>query len=291
MNTVPGAVRSRIVRSVDRRERARVERLLRCIEQAFSILNVRSIPAADATTVARIRSAAVARFGRHGFARTSVREIASDAGVSPGLVIHHFGSKEGLRRACDEWMVAQLIGEKARLGDTEVASTIREWLDDPGRFRGYLDYVGMMLADGTGGGDRLFDLLLAETRAMLEEGVASGAMRESSDPELRAVLVTVHGLAPLLLREHLARVLGAPLDDPATVRRMTLPTLELYTHGLYADTRILDAARSAIADVGDGHAVAHPEAAVPADRVRSDKGPGNPNQDPDPPTGDDAARH
>ncbi|MGR0220469.1 TetR family transcriptional regulator [Agromyces sp. ZXT2-6] len=251
---------------------------------------MRSIPAGDATTASRIRDAAVARFGAGGFARTSVRDIAADAGVSPGLVIHHFGSKEGLRRACDEWMVGQLMGEKSRLGDTSVASSIREWLDDPGRFRGYLDYVAMMLADGTEGGARLFDLILGETRAMLAEGVASGAMHESSDPELRALLVTVYGLAPLLLRDHLARTLGAPLDDAATVRRMTLPTLELYTHGMYTDSRILDAARAAIADAGAGHASPHPDASAPAERVRSDKGTGNPNQDPDPPTGDDAAQ-
>jgi AcrR family transcriptional regulator len=250
---------------------------------------VRSIPVGDATTAARIRDAAVGRFGAKGFARTSVREIAADAGVSAGLVIHHFGSKDGLRRACDEWMVEQLMGEKARLGDTSVAASIREWLDDPGRFRGYLDYMATMLADGGEGGARLFDRLVAETRAMLDEGVASGAMRESTDPELRALLVTVYGLAPLLLRDHLARALGAPIDDPATVRRMTLPTLELYTHGMYTDSRILDAARAAIGESASGHASPHPDASTPADRVRSDKGPGNPNQDPDPPGDDDAA--
>lgn len=250
---------------------------------------MRSISPEDATTAARIRDAAVARFGADGYARTSLRDIAADAGVSAALVIHHFGSKEGLRRACDEWMVTQLMGEKARLGDTSVAASIREWIDDPGRFRAYLDYMAVMLADDTEGGARLFDLLLAETRAMLDEGVASGAMRESSDPELRAVLVTVYGLAPLLLRDHLARALGAPLDDAATVRRMTLPTLELYTHGMYTDSRILDAARAAIADAGDRHTSARRETAAPTDRVRSDKGAGNPNQDPDPPSGDRAA--
>jgi AcrR family transcriptional regulator len=233
---------------------------------------MRSTPAADATTRARIRDAAVARFGAQGFARTSVREIAADAGVSAALVIHHFGSKAELRRACDDWLVAELMGEKAQLGTASVAATMRAWLDDPSRFRPYLDYVSSMLADGTDGGARLFDLLLAETRAMLDAGVDDGTMRHSSDPELRAVLVTLYGLAPLLLRDQLARALGAPIDSPATLRRMTVPTLELYTHGLYADERMLEAARAAVAS-----------ATGPATRVRSDKGPGNPNQDPDPP--------
>ena len=56
----------------------------------------------DLTTSARIRDAAIAQFGAHGF-NTGVRAIATAAGVSPGLVIHHFGSKDGLRKACDEY--------------------------------------------------------------------------------------------------------------------------------------------------------------------------------------------
>ncbi|MUN06616.1 TetR family transcriptional regulator [Agromyces luteolus] len=251
------------------------------------MLNMRSVRPEDATTAARIRDAAIARFGAHGYAGTSLREVASDVGVSAALVIHHFGSKEGLRRACDDWLVHELMGEKDRLGDATVAATIREWLDDPARFRTSIAYLAVMLADGSPAADRLFDLLLAETGAMLERGVADGSMHPSSDPDLRAVLITAYGLAPLLLRGQFARVLGAPLDSPAVVRRMTLPTLEFYTQGLYADTRLLDAARDALDAAADGHA---PESrrVDPAPRVRSDKGPGNPVQDPDPPVGDSA---
>jgi hypothetical protein len=53
---------------------------------------------------------------------------------------------------------------------------------------------------------------------------------------------------------------------------MTLPTLELYTHGLYSSTAILEAASAALA--GSPETSRGP---------RSDKGAGDPNQDPDPP--------
>lgn len=236
-------------------------------------MNVRSVPTEDATAAARIRDAAIALFGERGFDRTSVREIATDAGVSAALVIHHFGSKEGLRQACDDWLVTRLIGEKTRTAGPEIAATMREWLDDPELFRAYIDYFAMMLADGTEGGNRLFDRLVHETAAMLDAGVEDGSMHESSDPEMRALLITIYGLAPLLLREQLARSMGTPLASAAAIRRMTRPTLELYTHGLYTDTRVLDAAEAALQGVPS-------TATVP----RSDKGPGNPNQDPDPPS-------
>ena len=54
------------------------------------------LTAEDLTTRARIRDAAIGLFGRDGFGPATVRAVASAAGVSPGLVIHHFGSKAGL---------------------------------------------------------------------------------------------------------------------------------------------------------------------------------------------------
>ena len=58
--------------------------------------------AGDLTARARIRDAAIRHFADDGYERTTIRGIAATAGVSPGLLRHHFGSKEELRRACDE---------------------------------------------------------------------------------------------------------------------------------------------------------------------------------------------
>ncbi|MDN5559804.1 MAG: TetR/AcrR family transcriptional regulator, partial [Ruaniaceae bacterium] len=46
----------------------------------------------DLTAAARIRDAAIDVFGRRGFEAASIREIAREAGVSPALVMHHYGS-------------------------------------------------------------------------------------------------------------------------------------------------------------------------------------------------------
>lgn len=79
----------------------------------FSVLNMRS---ADLTAAARIRDAAIEQFGEHGFG-VGLRAIAEAAGVSAALVIHHFGSKEGLRKACEDY-----IAEKIRNTKSEVSS-------------------------------------------------------------------------------------------------------------------------------------------------------------------------
>jgi AcrR family transcriptional regulator len=50
---------------------------------------------ADATRGALL-AAARDRFARSGFAATTVREIATDAGVDPALIVRYFGGKRGL---------------------------------------------------------------------------------------------------------------------------------------------------------------------------------------------------
>ncbi|MFC0682648.1 TetR family transcriptional regulator [Lysobacter korlensis] len=222
----------------------------------------------DFTTRARIRDAAVLLFGQRGFAGTSVRTVAEAAAVSPGLVIHHFGSKDGLRAECDRFVVDSFLGQKSELSGAEAAAAIQGWLSDLDAFRPRIDYLARMLTDTSPAADSLFDALLAGTAGMLEEQVAAGIMREPIDPQVTAAYLTVYGIVPLLLRRQLGRALGEDDLTPELIRRSTLPILDLYTHGLYADDRILTAAREAL-DRTSG--------------PRSDKGQNDPNQDPDPP--------
>ena len=65
--------------------------------------------AEDLTARARIRDAALALFADRGLDGTTIRDIAKAAGVSGGLIRHHFGSKDDLRAACDSYALDQLM--------------------------------------------------------------------------------------------------------------------------------------------------------------------------------------
>jgi AcrR family transcriptional regulator len=65
--------------------------------------------APDTTREALVR-VALERFGTNGFEATSTREISKAAGANIAAIAYHFGGKEGLRRACAEY-VAALIGQ------------------------------------------------------------------------------------------------------------------------------------------------------------------------------------
>jgi AcrR family transcriptional regulator len=199
----------------------------------------------DVTARARIRDAAIRRFAADGFG-APVRAIAAAAGVSPGLVIHHFGSKEALRAACDEHVLRVVREAKTRTivqgapGDILVQLAA---LDEYAPLAGYL--VQALLAGGELASD-FVDRLTADAEAYLEEGVAAGRVRPSRDPAARARFLVQAGIGALLvhLRRHPPPD-GDPGDFRATLRAYTdaiaLPALELYTEGLFGDSGLLDA--------------------------------------------------
>ncbi len=55
------------------------------------------------TTRAAIVAAAARRFAEAGYDATSIRAIAADAGVDPAVIVHFFGSKDGLFQAAVGW--------------------------------------------------------------------------------------------------------------------------------------------------------------------------------------------
>src|SRR5258707_12998453 len=67
------------------------------------------VGAAETSTTERIRTAALKSFATYGTSATSLRTVASAAGVSVGLVQHHFGTKAGLVKAVDDHVLGLVI--------------------------------------------------------------------------------------------------------------------------------------------------------------------------------------
>ncbi|MEZ0446654.1 TetR/AcrR family transcriptional regulator [Cellulomonas sp. ICMP 17802] len=201
----------------------------------------------DLTARARIRDAAVARFGRDGF-QASVRTVAEDAGVSAGLVIHHFGSKDALRAECDEHVLAVVREEKSSaMAEKSPAETIG-MLARVQEYAPLFAYIVRSLMDGGVVAAHFVDGLMDDAADYLEAGEAAGTVRPSRDPRGRArqVVAAQVGLIVLAQLDAAAGRGVAPTEDPAkaidelTTRTM-LAGLELYTHGLFTDSAYLDA--------------------------------------------------
>lgn len=200
----------------------------------------------DLTTRARIRDHAIALIGEHGFAKASVRMIAKEAGVSPALVLHHFGDKDGLREACSAHVVAMFVVDGGADGAQPTIDAVRAAMDDLDAYGPALDYLARMLSDdGSASADDLFDSLLSGTLRGLEQQERQGLIHPQTDPESTALLLTLFGLAPLVLRRQFARASGEESLTPAVLARIAVPMLELFTRGLYLDDSMLNAVEGA----------------------------------------------
>jgi len=208
------------------------------------MLNMRSAQGAvdDRTARARIRDAAITRFAADGIAATSVRAIAAEADVSPGLVIHHYGTRDGLRRACDEYVAGIIRANKhdamAQGPTLDVAAAMRRATQDVPLTR----YLARTLADGSPHVATLIDDLVADAAEYMAEGVRSGSLRPTDYPYERAAVLTIWTLGAVVLHEHIERLLGVDLTlDPAELAdghgyaAYIGPVLELFTDGLVTD--------------------------------------------------------
>ena len=194
------------------------------------------VRAADLSPAARIRNAALEGFAEQGVAATSIRDVAAAAGVSPGLVQHHYGTKAGLREAVDEYVIAVsletfqgLVTDRpddggdmwASMGDVTTA-----WVRDNAVA---LRYVARGLADGDPGAARIFSALLGIARtSWLEPLATAGGLDDGVDRDWAAIHVILFNLASVLLEPAISRELPAPFFSAAQLERWNLATTGLY---------------------------------------------------------------
>ncbi|MGD9620245.1 MAG: TetR family transcriptional regulator [Mycolicibacterium sp.] len=204
------------------------------------MLNVRS-DSDDRTARARIRDAAIDEWGRNGFA-VGLRRIAELAGVSAALVIHHFGSKEGLRIACDDYIAETIRTTKTESVQTSDPAT---WFAQMAEIEGYAPMMGYLVRSMQEGGalaKMLWRRMIDNTEQYVEAGVLAGTIKPSVDPKARARFLGITGGGAFLLYLQLH---DNPDDLRAVLRdyseEMVLPALELYTNGLMTDSTMYEA--------------------------------------------------
>ncbi|MFD5698644.1 TetR/AcrR family transcriptional regulator [Streptomyces lasiicapitis] len=205
---------------------------------------MRSMPD-DRTTRAVIRDEALRLFAEHGPEVVTIRQIATAAGVSPGLVVHHFRSKDNLRQEVDQYVLTVFEGLLSELtgdgsgafeGTGAATATLGEvflrHLPVGSPLPGYLR---RLLLSNTDAGRGLFRRLYAVSRETLDALAESGAASRGNDPQVRAALLLVNDLSVFLLRDQLTAVLGVDPLSAAGLARLGPELLTIYAAGLNAD--------------------------------------------------------
>ncbi|HEX6499017.1 MAG TPA: TetR family transcriptional regulator [Micromonosporaceae bacterium] len=186
----------------------------------------------DLTARARIRDAALRHFAEDGFERATIRAIARTAGVSPGLVRHHFGSKEALRAAVDDHvlrMVRRFNDEalaSGRHGNLSFAAAARPALRPVQR------YLLRALLDGSKAAAKLFDEMVEMAEPWMPQPDETTDGAPVSDRRTRAALITAMAAGVGLLHEHVSRALGVDMFSDEGDRRVAVAMLDIYSHAL-----------------------------------------------------------
>ncbi|RZU51792.1 TetR family transcriptional regulator [Krasilnikovia cinnamomea] len=194
--------------------------------------------AEDLTARARIRDAAIDLFAEHGFAAATVRDIAQRAGVSSGLLRHHFGSKEGLRDACDEYAMARMSELRDQLfGDGHIADQnfLPSVHPETMRLQAYL--VRSMMEGAT---TAMFERMVEAGEAWL-----AGVPVRTDDPRAFAAVIAAMKLGMFLLRDQLSHVLGGDVAEPAGHGRMLRAAIDIFAQPLLTADQA-DQARAAL---------------------------------------------
>ena len=174
----------------------------------------------DLTAKARIRQVALELFALNGSDGTSMRAISSRAGVTVGLITHHFGTKAGLIQAVEDDLLDGIANAIAyQESDASVDGVVRkldqrllDHIDDNPLVAAYLRR--MMLIEGNGAGsdltERFTRLALRQIQDLRRHGIASTS-REPEDQVMQVMLVK---LGQVLMQPFVDQIAGHLGRDP-----------------------------------------------------------------------------
>ena len=191
----------------------------------------------DLTGRARIRDAALALFAEHGAERTTLREIARSAGLSAGLVRHHFGSKDGLRACCDEYALERLMAVKE-------AGVHGGRLADPGFL---LDrqpellllhrYLARSVVDGSSAAQALLERMIV----LSEQWIAEHHAGDVGDERAVACVLAGAQIGVLMVHEQISRALGVDVLSPPGHLRLAHALIDFYSTPLLSSDQAAEA--------------------------------------------------
>src|SRR6201997_1608223 len=163
-------------------------------------------------TEARILDAAARIFVAAGYERTTIRAVASAAGVDAGLVMHYFGSKQELyRRVIDAAPVPEVSGTPAEAAEQILAALASRLESEPvaslALLRSMLTNPEAASAASTG---------IARYEAQIAQSIPA------DDANLRAAIISAVTLG-IAVSRHLIKTDELATADPSHVIRLLRP--------------------------------------------------------------------
>lgn len=208
---------------------------------------------------ARILDAAIEQFAKLGFKGATVRGIAAAAGVSPGLVQHHFSTKEKLREECDRYTLAAFrsvrIDVSSGLGEPGGSDQVSRGAHTLTRLLPYMTRA--LLEGGSDVTSVWFDATAAEFRQALTHG--DFALPPDEDIDAITAVHTAMQLGVSVFLGEIGRYLNADTTAPETLIRLSRARMALADQRITAEMRqeVEQGLQTYLREVGADHRTDH----------------------------------
>lgn len=185
----------------------------------------------DLTARERILQTALELYAQFGEDRVSMRRVSGEVGVTIGLIQHHFGTKDGLRRAVDGVVVDQIVaalatadhsGSPAQVIAARDAA-VRQMLE---RNPVIVHYLNRALLEPDGRGASLLEALVELTTRVVEGLRTEGLASTRTSDKVQVVRTLMGQVGELFLDPVVAAIWGQLDGDPD--RR---PTIRITVEG------------------------------------------------------------
>jgi AcrR family transcriptional regulator len=168
-----------------------------------------------------------------------MRDIAEAAGVTAGLIIHYFGSKERLKAAVDEAMI-QVFTEPLSMpledGPQErliaISEALARTMMEHPELRAYLR---RSFLENDPASTQVFNLFVTLARDLELQMQAAGLLRDDLDLQWTPFQVLFLHFGPLLLGPAVEQTLGVDPFGEDVVRRRSQANQGLLKRGVFRD--------------------------------------------------------
>ena len=182
-----------------------------------------------------------------------MRRVAETAGVSPGLVIHYFGSKDGLRTECEKY-----VGDRIHEAIEQATADLQPYdlvveMSRKVELAALVPYLLRALAEGGDLGRRMFGRVVDDTERYLKVCCCSGCYPSVGGRACSCGNADVLQFGFPLLAQYLVTAESPEHQVEELQRRFAVPALEVFTQGLYTSTELADRFRDQFRQA-DAHA-------------------------------------
>jgi AcrR family transcriptional regulator len=190
----------------------------------------------------QIVSSAISLFAEHGYASTTIQQIAAHAGVAASLVTHYFGSKEQLIRRCNSDVLSQMRDDYNRIHSNLTYRSGHEFVDRVTErtiqtFTGRTEifrYLRHMFLEATPETSEFFREYYDILRQHVDRIEAAGELQPGTNKVWVTFQIIFMQLGPAFLMDQIGAVIGRDTYDLAVSRARVEALANTLKFGIFA---------------------------------------------------------